>query len=68
MIGLLDDYQKQAKLNENIQSIEDMQKFLERYERRVFVMYTNVCIYVRVWGGKDWTVCTYTCVCVCVDG
>jgi hypothetical protein len=28
--GLLDDYQRQAKLNENIQSIEDMQKFLER--------------------------------------
>ena len=28
--GLLDDYQKQAKLNENIQSIEDMQRFLER--------------------------------------
>ena len=28
---LLDDYQQQSKLNENIKSIEDMQNFLERY-------------------------------------
>lgn len=34
--GLLDDYQRQAKLNENIQSIEDMQKFLERCVLFVF--------------------------------
>ena len=31
--GLLDDYQRQAKLNENIQSIEDMHSFLERWVR-----------------------------------
>lgn len=30
--GLLDDYQAQAKLNENIQSIDDMHKFLDRYK------------------------------------
>lgn len=29
--GLLDDYQRKAKMNENIGSIEDMQAFLERY-------------------------------------
>jgi len=28
---LLDDYQKQTKMNENISSIEDMQAFMERY-------------------------------------
>ena len=28
---LLDDYQRQTKLNENIKSIDDMQSFLERY-------------------------------------
>jgi vacuolar protein sorting-associated protein 45 len=28
---LLQDYQKQAKLNENISSVEDMQNFMERY-------------------------------------
>lgn len=28
---MLDDYQKHAKMNENITSIEDMQKFMERY-------------------------------------
>lgn len=28
--GLLDDYQRQAKMNEHISSIEDMQRFLER--------------------------------------
>lgn len=28
--GLMDDYQKATRLNENIQSIEDMQAFLER--------------------------------------
>jgi vacuolar protein sorting-associated protein 45 len=29
--SLLDDYQKNAKMNENITSIEDMQAFMERY-------------------------------------
>ncbi|KAH8078790.1 hypothetical protein JL720_9538 [Aureococcus anophagefferens] len=28
---LLDDYQRQTKMNENISSIEDMQSFMERY-------------------------------------
>lgn len=28
--GLMDDYQKATRLNENINSIEDMQAFLER--------------------------------------
>ena len=28
---LLDDYQRQTKLNENIKSIDDMQSFLDRY-------------------------------------
>lgn len=28
--GLMDDYQKATRLNENINSIEDMQGFLER--------------------------------------
>ena len=28
---LLDDYQRQTKMNENIKSIEDMQSFMERY-------------------------------------
>lgn len=30
--GLLDEYQAQARLNENIQSIDDMHKFLDRYD------------------------------------
>lgn len=29
--GLLDEYQRNAKMNENISSIEDMQAFMERY-------------------------------------
>lgn len=29
--GLLDEYQKNAKMNENISSVEDMQAFMERY-------------------------------------
>ncbi len=29
--GLMDEYQRATKLNENIQSIEDMQAFLERF-------------------------------------
>ena len=29
--SMLDEYQKQTKSNENIQSIEDMQRFLENY-------------------------------------
>jgi vacuolar protein sorting-associated protein 45 len=28
---LMDEYQRATKLNENIQSIEDMQAFLERF-------------------------------------
>ena len=31
---LLDDYQRQTKLNENIKSIDDMQSFLESGTRR----------------------------------
>ncbi|KAH8064424.1 hypothetical protein JL722_1294 [Aureococcus anophagefferens] len=31
---LLDDYQRQTKMNENISSIEDMQSFMERYPAR----------------------------------
>lgn len=33
---LMDDYQKATRLNENINSIEDMQAFLERYVSRRF--------------------------------
>lgn len=29
--GLLDDYQRKAKMNENISSLEDMQAFMERF-------------------------------------
>lgn len=52
--GLMDDYQKATRLNENINSIEDMQAFLERYvssnalllpeERRVSSMRTEASI------------------------
>lgn len=36
---LMDDYQKATRLNENINSIEDMQAFLERYVSRNCVGY-----------------------------
>lgn len=36
---LMDDYQKATRLNENINSIEDMQAFLERYVPRSYAAY-----------------------------
>lgn len=38
---LMDDYQKATRLNENINSIEDMQAFLERYECHEIVLHTE---------------------------
>lgn len=35
--GLMDDYQKATRLNENINSIDDMQAFLERQDCQLFV-------------------------------
>lgn len=36
---LMDDYQKATRLNENINSIEDMQAFLERYVSRNYALH-----------------------------
>lgn len=38
----MDDYQKATRLNENINSIEDMQAFLERYVSIILLPYANL--------------------------
>lgn len=45
---LMDDYQKATQLNENINSIEDMQAFLERYVSRTYAVLLAYVEYIHL--------------------
>lgn len=49
--GLMDDYQKATRLNENINSIEDMQAFLERQVVYIssFFFYASALAFLQSW-------------------
>lgn len=48
--GLMDDYQKATRLNENINSIEDMQAFLERQVVEIDVHWMVIVGCFSLWG------------------